>query len=254
MEEISSYLTSLWISKKESDVYVILYKLWLHPASTIASVAGYERVWTYKTLQKFVEMGIIAESISKGVKHFRIPSIDLLHAYIQRKQKTRDHLDNQFDYIKTALLSLWAQQTGTPKIQLYEKAEGLQHLFQDILNTIQSKQLIQIKLFATNTFETQLLSSNTIQSYSQTFFQQLKTEHVTLTSYIADGSLIMEQLRIIENKDTLEQLPAGNNAINLFLVGQTVYIIIYKNPPIGIKLESPELAWALHFLLEYKNR
>lgn len=63
----------------------------------------------------------------------------------------------------------------------------------------------------------------------------------------------MEQLRVLDNINTLETLPAGNNAINLFLVGKTVYIIIYKNLPIGIKLESPELAWALHFLLEVKG-
>jgi hypothetical protein len=64
----------------------------------------------------------------------------------------------------------------------------------------------------------------------------------------------MEQLRIIENYNTIDQLPAGNNAINLFLVGKIVYIIIYKDLPIGLKLESPELARALHFLLEVKER
>jgi hypothetical protein len=64
----------------------------------------------------------------------------------------------------------------------------------------------------------------------------------------------MEQLRVLDSFTALDQLPAGNNAINLFLVGQTVYIIIYKNLPIGIKLESPELARALHFLLEISGK
>ena len=95
-----------------------------------------------------------------------------------------------------------------------------------------------------------MLSKSNIGNYTQNFFKTLKQQSISLTSYIADGSLIMEQLRTVDATLDLEELPAGNNAINLFLIGQTVYIIIYKNLPIGIKLESPELAWALHFLLE----
>ena len=86
MQEIAQYFAQLWFNDKESDIFVTLWKLWSKPASTIASVCGYERVYTYKVLQKFVAEGIIAETISKGVKHFWIPSLDLLRQYVLRHQ------------------------------------------------------------------------------------------------------------------------------------------------------------------------
>jgi hypothetical protein len=48
----------------------------------------------------------------------------------------------------------------------------------------------------------------------------------------------------------LSELPAGDDAINIFIIGQTVCVVIYKWHPIGIKIGSPELARALHFVLQ----
>lgn len=255
MQEIASYLHSCGLNEKESDVYVTVRKLWSHPASTIASVAGYERVRTYKTLQKFVTMGIMAETVTKGVAHFWIPSLELLQAYIQRHQTTRTTLEEQFPYIKSAFMNIPNHQHfSAPKIQLFEQTDGLRFLFADILQTITQQQLITIKLFATNTFETQILSNTTIKTYAQDFFSTLHKQNITMSSYIAEWSLIMEHLTIRDQNKSLDSLPAGNNAINLFLVGQSVYIIIYKELPIGLKLDSPEFAWAMHFLLEQTQK
>lgn len=251
MQEISSYLQHLWLNSKESDVYVTLWKLWSHPASTIASVAGYERVWTYKTLQKFVTMGIVAETLSKWVTHFRIPSLDLLSSYIERNQQAWKSLEEQFTYVKTAFLSLPNhQQLSVPKIQLFEQTEGIKNLFTDAIQTIHDQGLITIKLFATNTFETQMLSNTTLHTYAQDFFDTLKKQNVSVTSFIAEWSLIMEHLSIWDHTKQLESLPAGNNAVHILLIGKSVYIMIYKELPIGIKLDSPEFARAMHFLLE----
>lgn len=255
MQEIASYLHSCWLNEKESDVYVTVWKLWSHPASTIASVAGYERVRTYKTLQKFVTMGIAAETVTKGVTHFWIPSLELLQSYVQRHQTTWNTLEEQFPYIKSAFMNIPNHQHfSAPKIQLFEQTDGLRSLFTDILHTIDQHHLITIKLFATNTFETQILSNTTIKTYAHNFFEQLNEQKVTMHCFIAEWSLIMEQLTIRDQKKSLDSLPAGNNAVNLFLVGQTVYIIIYKELPIGLKLESPEFAWAMHFLLDQTMR
>jgi hypothetical protein len=51
----------------------------------------------------------------------------------------------------------------------------------------------------------------------------------------------------------LKNLPAGANAINLFVIGKEVFLIIYKDEPIAIRFSSPEFARAMHFLLESKN-
>jgi hypothetical protein len=44
----------------------------------------------------------------------------------------------------------------------------------------------------------------------------------------------MKQLHIFDTIDAIKSLPAGNNAINLFMVWKEVFIVIYKDEPIGI--------------------
>lgn len=255
MKEIASYLLSIGLTNKESDIFVTLYKLWNKPASTIASIANTERVWTYKTLQKFVEMGIIAETIKQWVKHFWIPSLDLVKNYIQRNQQSWNKLESDYDLFKNQILQLNANPLHTPpKIQLYEKISWVRTLCQDMMQSIIDQELITIKLFATNTFDTQMQSSQSTQALLQWFLDKLHNQKISLTSYLAQWSLIMEHLTILQKQsDILQNLPAGGNAINLFVIGKEVFLIIYKDEPIGIRFSSPEFAWAMHFLLESKN-
>lgn len=251
MQEISQYFSQLWFNDKESDIFVTLWKLWSKPASTIASVCGYERVYTYKVLQHFVTEGIVAETVSKGVKHFWIPSLDLLRQYVLKYQKKYTKLDEEFAYIQTVFGALQSQvQTSTPKLQLFEQQSGIKTLFEDVMMEVEQQGLIVIKFFGMNTFETQILSHDTLSSYIHDFAHQIKQKAVTVQSYLADGSLTMEHIRYLEHVGSLWDLPAGNDAINIFVVGKVFYLIIYKNQPIWLKISSPELAWAMHFLLE----
>jgi hypothetical protein len=251
MQEITHYFTQLWFNDKESDIFITLRKLWSKPASTIASVCGYERVYTYKVLQKFVTEGIIAETISKGVKHFWIPSLDLLRQYVRRHEQKYTTLDEQFTSFQSALSTLNQHyQTSIPKIQIFEQQSGIKILFEDIIAEIERQWLISIKFFGTNTFETQMLSNQTLSTYSQDFLMTLQEKRLTMESYLADGSLTMEHITYLWDTLNIGLLPAGNDAINIFIIGKVFYLIIYKNQPIWLKIESPELAWAMHFLLE----
>lgn len=248
---IQSYLKSLGLKPKEITIYITLYSLGKNPASSIARACNFERVYTYKALQKFVSMWITAQTVSNNVKQFRIPSLGLLQKYIEKQTQQRQSLDQDFETIQQEFLTLETHRTtAPPRIQLYEWPAPLWNLFQDIQSTITSQSLLQIKLFATNTFSEQLGSREHIIKYSQWLFWFLEQHQTTLHSYIAEGELIMQHLKTHQSIDLLWELPAWDHAINLRIVGKQVYIIIYKDQPIGLKIESPELAWALHFLLE----
>ena len=252
---IQSYLSQVWLNTKESVIYQKLYSLWKNPASSIARACNLERVYTYKALQKFVSMGIIAQTQSKGVKQFWIPSLDLLQQYIQKQTNQRQSLDQDFEMIQQEFLTLETHRTtAPPRIHLYEWATPLGNLFQDIQSTITSQNLLQVKLFATNTFSEQLGSREHIIKYSKGLFAFLDQQKTTLHSYIAEWELIMQHLRTHASLEVLWELPAWDHAINLRVVGKQVYIIIYKDQPVGLKIESSELARALHFLLEQFDR
>jgi hypothetical protein len=60
----------------------------------------------------------------------------------------------------------------------------------------------------------------------------------------------MDELIHTTEINTLIHLPAGNSTINLYLVGHTLYIVIFEDTPYGIKLTSKVLATLMHFLIE----
>ena len=67
-------------------------------------------------------MGIVAETIQQNVKHFRIPSLDLLKSYIERNKTSQMKLESDYDIFKTQITQLDTNPLHTPpKIQLYEK-------------------------------------------------------------------------------------------------------------------------------------
>jgi hypothetical protein len=60
----------------------------------------------------------------------------------------------------------------------------------------------------------------------------------------------MEQISKTTNIQNLNQLPAGNSTINMFIVWWTVYLIIFKETPFGIKIDSKDFANVMHFMFE----
>ncbi len=46
-------------------------------------------------------------------------------------------------------------------------------------------------------------------------------------------------------------LPLTESSTHLFVLGHIVYIIIYRDKPIGIKFESQHFAHVIHLLLDH---
>lgn len=250
MDSIQEYLLNAWFSKKEIQLYQILYQHGEQPASSLARFSWLERVTTYKLLQWFVEKWLVSQTQRRWVKHFWIPSLDLLQKYVKQKQEKRRSLSDQFDFIKTEFE--WLDQmsnTHTPKLRLFEWHTQLQSLFDDMKQTIIDSQLLVIQFFWTNTFQDQLASSETITSTTSAFLDFITKQNIHVETTVAEGWLIMEKLMTYKGRWNVADLPAWNNAINMFVVGKTLYCVIYKHVPIGLKFESPELAWAIWFLL-----
>jgi len=107
-----------------------------------------------------------------------------------------------------------------------------------------------IKFFASNTFETQTSVYSTLQDYARDTFTKLKKKKVSIETFLGNGILIMEHITKTTNIDNLSDLPAGNSSINIFVVGKTLYIIVFKDIPFGIKIDSEEVANTMHFLFE----
>lgn len=250
MKDITSFLEQIGLSEPEAHVWITLWQMGSSPASSIARQATIGRVTTYKILQRLVDAGLVSQTKQAGTTHFWIADSTLLQSHIQRQQTKREQEQETFVQLKSSLDQLRdGQQSVTPTIQLYEGKDQIRHLFTDIQQVIIDTDLRSIATFGTATFQEQVVSHDMVEDYAEGLIDFLQSEKILITNHVAEWWLTMEQLRKYPGVETLATLPAGDHAINMIIVGQIVYVVIYAKQPIGIRIGSPEFARALHFVL-----
>ena len=248
---IQDFLTKIWLNDFERDIFLTLAKLWTQPASTIAKHLNVERTWVYKHMQSMAEQGRIATSRIKGVTQFYIPGPEILLQRIQARQAYRNELSEGYETFAQEFQLLSADRyPHLPSIRLYDGVQSIQTLYQDIYDTtIQNKYLL-IKFFASNTFESQTSVQSRVKDIAKDIFEKLNKKKVTVETYLGNGVMIMEQITKTTNIQNISDLPAGNSAINFFIVWNILYLIVFKTVPFGIRIESDDLANAMHFLFD----
>ena len=126
----------------------------------------------------------------------------------------------------------------------------MSRLFDDMQGLIQDRNYVMIKCLASNTLESQSTSPQQLSDYAGDFFEHLEKQNVHVETYLGNGILTLEQMMKTHDSSILPQLPAGNAAVNMFVVGDTLYLIIFKQVPFGLKIQSESFADMMHFLLK----
>ena len=113
-EHIVSELTKYGLSYEEAKVYFQLVKIGPSKASTIAAKAGFDRVKTYRILQKLAEERLVDVSLSKPMLFTAHPPQEVLNNLIQQM---RNRLRSAEEGLK-GLLEEWRRlPIVTPQIQ-----------------------------------------------------------------------------------------------------------------------------------------
>ncbi len=247
----SDFFTKIWFTKQEGDIFLTLYKLGSVPASTVAKHTRKERTWVYKTLLEMTKKWVVNQTKKQWVTQFRIPWPHVLRRHLEEKQSQLALLSDSLEDVELELENHGKQRyPHLPKISLYDGIDWVKSLFGDIYQNVIDNHYLVIKFFASNTFESQTVVHTTLKEYYQNIFQKLKKEKVTIDTYLGNGVLIMEQVSRTTNIDNLSDLPAWNSAVNIFVVWKTIYLVIFKDIPFGIKIDSEEVANTMHFLFE----
>jgi len=239
------------LSSKQAEVFLLLYRYGRKPASSVAKIIWQERTNVYKLLQSMVRKGIIAETNKEWVKHFFVADKNIFRHLHQKQKEDLDQIEKTLPLIETELSKFDERKISPmPKMRFFEGKSWINTLFDDMYNNILSNHYIMIKMFASNTLESQSTSPHNLHDYSQAFFDKLKWEWVSVEAYLWNGILMFENILKTYDVQELETLPAGNSTINIFILWNIVYIVIFKQVPFGLKIESEELASVLHFLLK----
>lgn len=249
--DILQYLEKLGLSAFESEVFLALYTLGSKPASAIAKEIGKERTHTYKVIQKLIQKWLVAQTKRSDVAYFFIPQQDMIPQMIRREKERLTSLDEQLPTIQFALQQLSSQRYSfAPKISLFDGLIGIQRFYDDLYETTLAGWYGVITVIASNTLESYGIVPKTLADYSQDTFKKLAKKHILTDILLANGVHLMEHLVKSSDMEQLISLPAGNAAINLYIAGQAVYIVIFDAIPFGIKIDSHIVANMMHFLVE----
>lgn len=250
-KEIAQIFTLLGYKRDAADVWISLYQLGMQPASTLAAKLKKERTGIYKLLRNMAKDGLVSQTKKRWTTQFWIKNPQVLFSHIERKQEELIKTQENNEAISQRLLQFDSQKyPHLPKISLFDGIDGITALYTDLVDTTLSNKYLVIKFFASNTFESQTSVHNTLQDYAQDTFKKLQKNKVTVETFLGNGILIMEHISKTTNINNLSNLPAGNSSINIFVVGKTLYLIIFKDIPFGIKIDSEDVANTMHFLFE----
>lgn len=251
MLDVKKYLWMLGLTSKESDIFLKLFAMGTQPASVIARHISAERTSTYKMMLNMTKKWYLSKTKKKGISYFFANSIDVIKEQIKKQKEKTDYLDSNFKDFNDELQSLQSSKFSfAPKMTLYDGEDGIQNICNDIVQTITQHDYRIIKMFSSNTYDSYAFTNKRLKRYYDFVFEILKKKWVKIETRIGEWIELMENISTWIKLEEILWLPAWNNTINVFVIWETVYAIVFEDYPSGIKLKSKAFANMMHFLLE----
>ena len=219
------YLQRLGFELRQSDIFLMTYQYGPKPASTIASLCHTERSYCYKVLEEFVSQGLVEQTMIKGIKHYHIPSSDVLLQKLQTEQEKLTILKSDYQQAQQQFELLSKKQLHyIPKIQQFEGVEGIRQRYHDMMQSIASQQILVIKCTITTIFASQVTKFEDLQTMYDQFVEYLEDNHIALHGHIGSGSLIVESMNELHGLEQMRTIAVGNQSIQLWVIGEITYI------------------------------
>lgn len=253
MKQYEKTLKSIGCSDTQIALFLLLWKFGAKPASTLAKLVGAERTHVYKMLQQMIGWGIIAQSQTRGVQSFYIPSPAIFDQYYAAQQSLIDQSKAALPAVYEELSQLESQSVGQkPLYRIREGHEGMKQMFEVMLQQLIQDSIAVIKIISMSTLETNATTPQSLQDYASNFFQYCKHHDISVQTMLATGVMIPEHIVSLSDIDELAQLPAGQSSLYVMVIGQATYFLVFKDIPLAFKWELVELADLFHFLSKLK--
>lgn len=225
---LSSVLTNLGLTAKESKIYLAALEIGSAPASDIALRAKMNRVSTYDILKKLLAHGFVSMSSKDKIKYFSAISPDLL----------REDFRKRYMDFKEALPELRRLQgmSSHPHIRYYSGLEEVKKIYTDTLTA-------RTEIFNYS-------DSKQIREAWPNYDKEYVNERVKKRIYLRGISPHDEQGKKVVSQNEkkcreIRLVKAGPfsfaNEINIY--DDKVAIVSFaKNEIIGMLMENPEIA------------
>ncbi len=131
------------MSAEQAKIYLFLLTSGLSPAKQIATKTAIGRALTYKILDQLITLNLVEERGDIGkITIFSPKHPRNLKDMVEKKQKAINHAFSDLNTIFGSLSSEFNALLGKPNVQFYEGEQGLQEIYDDILDTAETIQII----------------------------------------------------------------------------------------------------------------
>ncbi len=194
--------------------------------------------------------GLLAETSVSGTKQFYIPDKAVLRHQIEHEKKSIESKESLLPELEQELARLDNNRISPlPAMRFFQGKEEFWQLMDDMIAAIERYDYKLIRCFATNTLESQT-GSKMFGSYAQHLLEYFDNHQIGVELYLGNGILLLEHMIKTYDKNLLYHLPAGQNSLMITIIWSVVYIMLFKQQPVGIKIESQELSDVINFLLK----
>jgi len=134
-QQLKAFLADLGLQKLEVVVFLASLQVGSGPASTIAKVAGLNRITTYEILKRLSKQGFvkIRAKESSRVKYFVPEEITEIKAKLQTKAARIETSLATLEKVKEEFSSLYRTSADKPLVFFYEGKEGVRTALNDTL-------------------------------------------------------------------------------------------------------------------------
>jgi hypothetical protein len=251
---LQQYLSQLGLPEKEQRIYLALAELGVQPASSIARRVKMDRVTTYKHLKRLTTLGLVKVYYTHAIQHFGVESPEAIEKLLKEREESIKGMLSDFPLIDKQIKALESDEPVIPRVQVFEGQSGIQSCFRDILHELGVQGVRQIRMLSTNTFS-EKLGNVPLSKFTSEFLVAIKKKRIDMDVLEATGTLIPERM---EHRLTAElnpeKLPAAGGATHIFLAGTAVYLLTFKETPIGLKIKQQEMAHVFHFLFDMMKK
>jgi sugar-specific transcriptional regulator TrmB len=242
-----SFLKQLGLSEEQARIYLLLLEQSGLEARKISLKNGISRTLCYKILDDMINLGVIYREDSIGkVAQFFASSPSKLNEIINKQKEQLNILEASFNAISGALNSEWNRTWGRPSISIYEGVEGIQKIYDGILNS-NTKQIYVISSPLDKDDEVKEIIRNQIIKQAR---RGIKTKAITpLHDGFASATRIEEDEKHLIQRKKIDQSTLPIPA-QIIISNDTVSITNFKDNINNFILHSPKAAESLRLVFE----
>lgn len=250
---LERFFRQLGLDEKEVRVLMAVIRLGAQPTSVISKHARLDRTTTYRILKHLYAKKLLTQSTQKGVTVFYLEKLSDIEHYLEKKRRRLDQLQAEFETLTPQLSALRSSVQELPRIQIYDGYDRLENFYRDIVDRAVEQELLLIRILGSNTFSQQL-EQRGLGKVMQQFEKDMKTHALQADILIAQGNLTREWLTRLNSFADMERLPAAGGATNVILVGESVFMVSFRDFPVGVRIDHPDIAQTFHFLFDISQK